>query len=131
MTSSITRVGVLDFTGFSNLNYVLYQSKKLVTVEKVILKTGVKQYNLNTSFQQCNELVNITIEGNITNVTTFADSTKLSRASIESIIASLWDDATSDNTITFSQTAVNNAFTTEEWETLVATKPNWTIALSA
>ncbi len=31
--------------------------------------------------------------------------------------------------ITFSQYAIENAFTTAEWNTLVATKPNWTIIL--
>ena len=55
--------------------------------------------------------------------------TKLSKASIESIINGLSAD-TSGLTVTISKTAVNNAFTDEEWATLIATKPNWTISLS-
>lgn len=131
MSSSITHIGVVDVSTANQCSYMFYDARKLVTIDKVIFKTGVKQYNLNTSFEKCSALENLTIEGNITATINFKDCTKLSRASIESVMVSLWDSATSDNTITFSQVAVNNAFTTEEWETLVATKPNWTITLAA
>ena len=55
--------------------------------------------------------------------------TKLTKASLTSIINGLSPDVTGQ-TVTISQTAVNNAFTTEEWDALVATKTNWTIALA-
>jgi hypothetical protein len=55
--------------------------------------------------------------------------TKLTKASITSIINGLSAD-TSELTVTLSKTAVNTAFTDEEWATLIATKPNWTISLS-
>lgn len=64
---------------------------------------------------------------------------KLSRQSIESFINVL-STATSGLTITFSLEAVNKAYetstgandgsTSTEWLALVATKPNWTIALA-
>ena len=53
---------------------------------------------------------------------------KLNKASIESIINAL-STTTSGLTVTLSQTAVNNAFTAEEWDALEATKTNWTISL--
>lgn len=56
-------------------------------------------------------------------------STKLNRASIESLINCLSKDTTGQS-ITLSKTAVNNAFTTDEWNALVATKSNWTISLA-
>ena len=54
---------------------------------------------------------------------------KLTSESIISSINGLSPDVTGQ-TVTFNKTAVNNAFTTEEWDALVATKPNWTIALA-
>jgi hypothetical protein len=55
-------------------------------------------------------------------------SPKLSKASIESIINAL-SSTTSGLTVTISKTAKEAVFTTEEWATLIATKPNWTISL--
>jgi hypothetical protein len=55
-------------------------------------------------------------------------STKLSKASITSIINCL-SSTTSGLSITLSKTAVDNAFTAEEWAALENTKHNWTIAL--
>ena len=56
-------------------------------------------------------------------------STKLSKESIISIINALSPN-TSGLTVTISKTAKQNAFTDEEWATLIATKPNWTISLA-
>jgi hypothetical protein len=69
----------------------------------------------------------------------FAQSTLLSKASIESVINAL-SSTTTGLTVTFSLAAVNSAFatteggtdgsTSAEWSTLVATKSNWTISLA-
>jgi hypothetical protein len=56
------------------------------------------------------------------------DSTKLNKASIESIISVL-STTTTGLSITLSKTAVNNAFTTDEWNALIGTRTNWTISL--
>lgn len=58
-------------------------------------------------------------------------SAKLNKRSITSIINAL-SSATSGTTATFSKTAVNNAFgniESDEWLSLIETKPNWIIAL--
>ena len=130
LSSKVTHIGVWDCSTAHQVSYQFYGAEYLVTIDKFVLKTGVKQFNLHTSFQKCYALENIVIEGNISSTITFADCKKLSRASIESIVVSLWDAATSDNTITCAEAAVNAAFTAEEWAALVATKPNWTIELA-
>lgn len=69
-----------------------------------------------------------TEDSNIAASINFKWSTLLSKASIESIINAL-STTTSGLTVTLSETAVNNAFTAEEWDALEATKTNWTISL--
>lgn len=81
------------------------------------------------AFTYCAELVTLIIGGTIgQNGFNVQWSTKLNKASIESIINAL-SAKESGLTVTLSQTAVNNAFTAEEWEALEATKSNWTISL--
>jgi hypothetical protein len=68
----------------------------------------------------------------------FGNSDKLTHDSIASIINTL-SATTAGQSVTFSVTAVNNAFetssgaadgsTSAEWNALVATKSNWTISL--
>lgn len=83
----------------------------------------------NSSFRSCEKLQDLTIEGTIgQNGFDVSSSTKLSRASIESIMAAL-STATNSLTVTLSKTAVNNAFTKDEWEALVSQHANWTISL--
>lgn len=79
-------------------------------------------------FYNCYELVNLKVEGIIGHDFIVRYSTKLSKASIESVINAL-STTTSGLTVTLSQTAVNNAFTTDEWNALINTKTNWTISL--
>lgn len=99
---------------------------ELHTIEKLRCEEGTRWDN---TFLNCYELVNIEIEGTIgQNGVNLQWSTKLSKASITSIINAL-STTTTGLTVTLSQTAVNNAFTAEEWQALEATKPNWTISL--
>lgn len=106
----------------------------LITIRK--LKLG-KNATFSGWFQGVNKLQNITIEGSIDVTISFAWS-PLSKDSIYSVINAL-SDTTSEGTATFKKTAVNKAFetaegandgsTSDEWNTLVASKPNWSIAL--
>ena len=78
---------------------------------KTIAKMGVSEntiFNANT-FKSCNLLENLTIDGTIgQNNFNLKDSTKLSKASITSVINAL-SSTTSGLTVTFSKTAVENA----------------------
>lgn len=107
---------------FNNASY-------LVTIRKFVV-SEITQYS--SSFTGCRSLENLTIEGIIgQNGLNFKDSTKLSKASITSVINAL-STTTSSLTVTFSKTAVETAFgstTSQEWLALVATKSNWTISL--
>jgi len=82
-------------------------------------------------FNNCSALEELPVTGTL--VATGLDlksSTKLNKASITGIINALTDSILSVTpSITFSKTAVNNAFTDDEWTALAATKTNWTINL--
>lgn len=102
--------------------------KSLHTIRKIKLQEGFN-IHMPDAFTNCTALENIVFEGVIPKNITFQWSTLLSKASIISIINALSTTATGQ-TATFSQTAVNNAFSTEEWDALIATRSNWTIALA-
>ena len=125
--SDITHFGVLDCTAIKNVGYLLYEAKKLVYLEKLIIAADGSQTFTDQTFGGAIALKDIIVEG------VFGSSVKmlqqpLSRASLESVIAALSTTATGQ-TLTVRKSAVEAAFTTEEWETLVATRSNWTITL--
>lgn len=125
-TSTITDTKVpLDLSGVSNINYIFYNARQLKTIQDITFPTSG---TASGAFSQCSALENITVSGSIRISLAFNSCTNLKKASIESIINAL-SDTTSGLTVTFSETAVNNAFTAEEWEALEATKTNWTISL--
>ena len=98
----------------------------LHTIEKIIVSEN--SILANNMFTNARALENVAFEGVINGNISFSQSSILSKASIESVISHLSDTA-SGKTATFSQTAVNTAFTTDEWNALIATKSNWTISL--
>ena len=126
--NGITRLGTLDFRKVTYGTGWFSYMKKLITIDKLMLSENTISPG-NFSFEECLELTNITIEGVINkNGHNFQWSKKLSKASIESIMAAL-STTTSGLTVTLSKTAVNNAFTDEEWSALVSQHTNWTISL--
>ena len=99
---------------------------RLKNIRKLVLQETTA---LTSAFTNCTALEELNIEGVIGQSGFDVHwSTLLNKTSIESIINAL-SSTTNDLTVTLSQTAVNNAFTSEEWEALEATKPNWTISL--
>ena len=118
----------IDTRACDVLNSV-FSSSSIVSVEAFILRDDGSQTLNYANFASCTALVDLTIEGVVgSNNLQLHWSTKLSKASITSVINAL-STSTSGLTVTFSKTAVNNAFTTEEWNALIATKSNWTISL--
>lgn len=140
--TAFTRIGVVDVRSSTNsrpLDTAFANSANLVSIDKIYLKTGTAG-EFNNTFAGCIALENVEFEGEIANDgLNMGWSQKLSKASILSILNALSTTST-DKTVTFSLTAVNNAFetsegsadgsTSEEWTTIIATKPNWTIALA-
>ena len=134
------------------LQFTFQQSQQLEVIEGIELKTpliyisGAFAYcpklrkiqtlpiaeNATTlEFENIPLLEEISFSGVIPVSLSFQHSTKLSKASIESVINHLSTTA-SGKTATFSKTAVTNAFgstTASAWTTLVNSKKNWTISL--
>lgn len=133
----ITRVGEIDTTASPSLTDT-FSTGALVTIEKLKLKSDGTQ-SFTRTFGGAISLVHLAIEGVIGRDFDVRNSTNLSRASIESVMAAL-STTTTGLTATFSRTAVNKAFatttggsngsTSAEWLALVATRPNCTIALA-
>ena len=125
----VVKVGTIDTRSAENLQTIFGYAYKLKTIRLLILKDDGSQLFGNNSFNYCNELVDLTIQGVIgTTGANLQWSTKLSKDSITSVVNAL-SSTTSGLSITLSKTAVNNAFTTAEWNTLAGTKTNWTINL--
>jgi hypothetical protein len=127
--STCTVIPPIDYSSIteSPVPQMFSGCNQLVTLRKLKVREDLS-YNTNL-FQICYELVDLVIDGTIGgNGFNLQWSTKLSKASITSIINAL-SSTTSGLTVTLSQTAVNNAFTTDEWNALANTKTNWTISL--
>lgn len=129
----ITEIPTIDCTGLSTSNHstlvFAYGYERLRKIEKIISKEGITF----TSWFNNTNLEEVTFEGVIGGSgLDFRWSTRLNKASIESIITHLSDN-TSGLSVTLSKTAVENAFTGgsegDEWLNLTAPKNNWTIHL--
>lgn len=129
--STIKYIGVVDCSSASpaSLSYIFSSAKELVSVEKVIMPEMDSAGFADKSFENAVKLEHIRIEGVIRRSTSLRWSVVLTKESITSIVQALSDTA-EGQTITFSQTAKEAAFTDTEWAQLIGTKPNWTIALA-
>lgn len=128
--TGFTRIGTLDFSSVTNasaLTQTFFNCPVLETIDKIKLATTSGEFS--GTFGNMRSLKNITFDGEINrNGLNLQWSTKLSKASIESIVSAL-SATTSSLTVTLSKAAKEAAFTAEEWATLIATKSNWTISL--
>ncbi len=122
--SAVTDTKVSIYANDNNAAYCFADSE-LVTIRLFHVKETT---TLSNTFAGCDKLVNVTMGGTIGQDISLSPCIKLSKASIESVINALSATATG-KTATFSKTAKEAAFTADEWETLIATKPNWTISL--
>ncbi len=104
----ITGIGVVDTRMTANPLAIFTYARALQTVEKLILKSDGSQ-SLNNAFTQCYELRDIVIEGTIGQTVDFQHSTKLSKASITSIINAL-SSSVSGKSVSLSKDAVIEAF---------------------
>lgn len=123
--SEITHIPELDLRKATSMLYAFGDYAKSVTIDKLIVSETTNFSS--TTFNTANWLQNITFEGTIGVSINFQWS-PLTRQSIESVMAALSEN-THDLTATFQKTAVEAAFTTQEWNDLTATRTNWNIAL--
>jgi hypothetical protein len=117
----------ISTVAIDNFNGLIYHAS-IETIDKLILREDGSQ-TFTSPFTGATKLTNLTIEGVIgQNGFTTADCTQLSKDSITSIINAL-STTTNGLTVTLSKAAKEAAFTADEWATLIATRPNWTISL--
>lgn len=120
---TIDLTGITESTGTQSMFGQCWD--RLVTIEKIITKESV---TYPSTFVNDTGLVNVTFEGVIGNDIDFKQSKSLSKASITSVINAL-STTVSGKAATFSKVAKEAAFTDDEWETLIATRQNWTFSL--
>jgi hypothetical protein len=126
---NITRVGVIDIRKARNAITNVFAYCGVKTIDKIIIdETNDTSYFPGAA----TELENVVIEGTIARTSPYWQySTKLSKASIDSIVNAL-SDTTSGLSITLSKTAVDaiSAAEAEDYgDYLSSLKPNWTINL--
>ncbi|MBO5078106.1 MAG: hypothetical protein J6B67_00295 [Oscillospiraceae bacterium] len=122
--SAIEELGVIDFASVSSIG----QTFQGASVKKIAKLICYEKNTFNNPFLSAASLTDVTFEGILANSISLQWS-PLSKESILSCFSVLSDTATG-KTATFKQTAVDAAFTADEWNALVATKGNWTITLA-
>lgn len=136
LNSSLKYVGIIDCSSATSLDSIFMFSYALISIDKII---NVKATCvLNNMFLNCRNLVHVIFENCEFGQNGFsvASNSKLDKDSIISIFNSL-STTTTNLTVTFNKTAVNNAFGinvddettyTDEWKSLTESKKNWNIA---
>lgn len=137
MESLFTRLPVVNLKNAVYGNAVFQGTTHLVTIDKVVFSSD-GNVPASDSFDRCQSLQNIIIDGTINQNGFNFSWSPLSKASLTSIVNAL-SSTTTGLTVTLRLAAVNTAFettagaadgsTSEEWTALIATKPNWTINL--
>jgi hypothetical protein len=127
--SKLVVVPPLNLTNCTNgTNWLFGQCNNLKEIKTLTVSEAVTFTNL---VYGCSALEKITFAGTIGQEINFKWGTRISKASITSIIEHL-STTTSGLTVTLSKAAVETAFgstTSTEWTTLIGTRSNWTISL--
>ena len=118
----------VDFTNATSL-YNAFIAHKGGAIRVINLKVTDKCTNYSGAFHSCTntEEVNFTEDSAIAASIDFK-SCPLTKASIDSVYNALSGTATG-KTVSFNKAAVNAAYTTDDWDALVAEKSNWTFTL--
>ena len=126
-TSTIVNIECdIDVSGATNCTAMFSAMPNLKKIKKLICSSAC---NFASAFNGDISIEEIRFEGELGQTgLNLQWSTKLSKASITSIINAL-STTTNGLTVTLSKTAKEVAFTADEWNSLIATKSNWTISL--
>ncbi len=136
--AKISHLPTVNITAYSgaNVGSIFQDARYTKSIEKVIVSEKLKYQSV--AFQNMLALEEIRFEGVIGNTIAIAESTKLSKDSIISIVEALSETAT-EQTLSLSKKAVNNAFGIDvddestypvgsEYYTLRHSKDNWTFS---
>ena len=122
----ITKIGTISLLACKTNTVALFQGcEALHTITCLVVN---ENNTFKSMFTKCTALENLTIQGIIANDMDLSPC-PLSKTDIANIITNNLSNTAAGKIITFNQTAVETAFTTEEWNALVATKANWSIGL--
>lgn len=128
-----------DFSNALALSDAFNSSDGGTRIDHIKLKVTEKCTNFSNTFYYCKQLTHLTfLEGSCIAAKIAFSYSPLNKDSIVNIINTLSSN-TSNLSVSFLLSAVNNAFetspgvvdgsTSAEWNALIATKPNWTISL--
>ncbi len=121
--SGVTRLGVIDCSSATALDFLVCSSTYLHTIEKMVVHSG---NTYNSSFNATSALVEIRFEGEIGNNIDFSSCTKLSHDSLMSIINHLATlESGVNRTLTIGST---NLAKLSDAEKAIATQKGWTLA---
>lgn len=131
--ANVSRIGEIDLSNATNINYMFYNTQKLKTIDKII-SSETTNWNTSVFTQSGAVLTHCIFEGIIAKNFRISDSS-LDKESLVSVINTL-SPSTSGLSCTFRKANIDKAFetstgaldgsTSDEWSALVATKPNWT-----
>lgn len=135
---AFTVLPTVDLSGFQNESEeystgMFRCCRLLYRIEKLIVNPWVWYTN---AFEQCYELQDLTVEGEIGNSIDLHWSMGLTRKSVVSVIEAL-SGSVKNKTLTLAKSVKSHFIITDNtgakdekvWQSLVASKPNWTIAL--
>lgn len=134
MYSTVKKLKVIDArkttSGFNGMANIFNSCTQLESIDEFYPSNVSSKAVFSSTFANCSALTKLIFKSEISQAGLDLHwSESLSKESIESIIDNL-STTTSGLTVTISKTAKENAFTDEEWASLIATKPNWTISLA-
>lgn len=128
-SQKLVTLPAIDTSKATRMLYYCYNCQYLVTIEGVDFSSCTVTGAANNAFHNCVRLETVVINGTIPCDLSFGSCRVLSKKTIEDVVRALSASVTG-KTITFNQSAVNAAFTTDQWNTLVASKPNWRFDLA-
>ena len=118
-SASFTRVGIVDLSGSTSGipgDNIFNNCENLVTIDKIVIKSGSRGEFSNGCFMNCSSLENVTFEGLITTDINLQWSTRLSKKSIDNVMQCMQDGTSGSGNsgvvLTLSLAAVNKAYET-------------------
>ena len=118
-------LGILDMRKCTSTSNIFYNNTKIVTIDEYICSETTQFHS--TTFEGATNLTNITFGGVIGKSANFSKNTKLTVASLNSIISCLKDLTGTGTTLTLTL-GTTNLNKLSDSEKAVATQKGWTLA---
>lgn len=120
----------VDFSSVTSMKYTFASNDGGGGMDNISLKVTDACTSFSNAFGYSTWLQNLNfMEGSAIAASIDLHWSPLTKASIESVVSALSDTATGQ-TASFKKTAVEAAFTLDQWNALVASKSNWSFTLA-